>query len=170
MITTTVLLFAGTAIAQDTPQTPGIIRPQTASTPNPERPNLMGELGLSREQIQQIRQMNADRKPMIETANKRLREANRSLDQAIYGDAVEPAEFQNRLKEYQDAQADVARIRFESELNVRRILTPDQLVRFREVRRRFAEARKELKQVNQPLRPRRQLRQMNRNQQLKTNP
>ena len=166
----TMLFFLVTANAQDQLQPTVPKQPLVAGQPNQERPNLLGELGLSTDQIQQLRRMNADRKPLIDAANKRLREANRSLDQAIYGDAVDPAEFQIRLKEFQDAQAEVARIRFESELNVRRILTPDQLVRFREARRRFAEARKELKQADRPFRPRQQMRQLNRNQQLRPNP
>ena len=165
-----ILFFVVTANSQDPLQPAVPKQPLVAGQPNQERPNLLGELGLSPDQVQQLRRMNADRKPLIDAANKRLREANRSLDQAIYGDSVDPAEFQIRLKEFQDAQAEVARIRFESELNVRRILTPDQLVRFREVRRRFAEARKELKQGDRPFRPRQQLRQLNRNHQLRPNP
>ena len=73
-------------------------------------------------------------------AQRRLRIANASLDLAIYGEAVSDAEFQTRLKEFQTAQAEVARLRFEGELAVRKVLNPEQLVRFRELRRRFAEA------------------------------
>src|SRR5688572_23848422 len=75
-----------------------------------------------------------------------MREANRNLDMAIYGDAVSDAEFQTRLKEFHSAQSELARLRFEGELSVRRVLTPEQLVRFRELRQRFADARKENQQ------------------------
>jgi Spy/CpxP family protein refolding chaperone len=77
----------------------------------------------------------------MDAAARRLREANRSLDEAIYSDDVNEADFQARLKEFQAAQAEIARLRFESELGVRKILSPEQLFRFREIRRRFAERR-----------------------------
>ncbi len=105
------------------------------------RPNLLAELGLSREQIQQIRRMNQERRPAMMQAQRRMQETNRALDLAIYRDSVRDEEFQTRLKDVQSAQAELARLRFESELSVRKVLTPEQLVRFRELRRRFAEAR-----------------------------
>ena len=162
-----VLCLASVGRAQDPQQPTNTKQPVVVPTPDPEHANLLGQLGLSNDQVQQIRQMNAARKPMVEAANKRLREANRNLDQAIYGDVpVDPADFDARLKEFQSAQADVARIRFESELNVRRILTPEQLVKFRDIRRRAAEAIKQMRQQQiRPLRPNQQFRQLNRNQQ-----
>ena len=68
----------------------------------------------------------------------RLHNANRALDEAIYADTVDEAAFQSRLKEVNQAQAEVARLRFTNELAVRKILTADQLARFRDLRRRFA--------------------------------
>jgi len=157
--------------AQDTPP-PDAAKQSFAASPDQTRADMLAELGLSPEQFQQLRRMNAERKPIVEAANKRLREANRSLDQVIYGDAVDEGDFRMRLKEFQDAQADVARIRFENELTLRRVLTPDQLVKFRAVRQRFAEERKArneemkaLRQQNRPLQNMRQMRQLNRNQQ-----
>jgi len=121
-----------------------------------DRPNLLAELGLSPEQVQQIRRMNQERRPTMMQAQRRIKEANRALDMAIYRDTVNDEEFQTRLKEVQIAQSDVARLRFENELAVRRILTPDQLVRFREIRRRFEEQRQN------EMRERRQQRRMGR--------
>jgi Spy/CpxP family protein refolding chaperone len=109
--------------------------------PERGRPNLLAELGLSRDQIQQIRRINQERRPEMMRAQRRLREANRALDMAIYADSPSDAEFQTRLAEFRTAQSEIARLRFESELAVRKILTPDQLIRFRELRRKFAEAR-----------------------------
>jgi Spy/CpxP family protein refolding chaperone len=60
---------------------------------------------------------------------------------AIYADTVSDADFQTSLTEFRAAQSEMARLRFESELAVRKILTPEQLVRFRELRRKFAEER-----------------------------
>ncbi|HMJ09705.1 MAG TPA: periplasmic heavy metal sensor [Pyrinomonadaceae bacterium] len=115
--------------------------------PDVDRPNLLLELGLSREQIRQIRRINADRKPLMEQAQRTMREAVRALDTAIYADTVNDSDVTARVIDFQTAQAEVARIRFESELAIRKILTPDQLVRFREVRRRFEEARKNTRRL-----------------------
>jgi len=104
---------------------------------------LLAELGLSREQVQQIRRANQERRPATMQAQRRMREANRALDMAIYQDVASDDEFHLRLKEFQAAQAEIARLRFESELSVRRILTPEQLGRFRVLRQRFAEERRE---------------------------
>ncbi len=129
---------ASVAYGQDGPSSGG--GPQDERF-DERRPNLLAELGLSREQIQQIRRMNQERRPAMMQAQRRMQEANRALDMAIYRDSVRDEEFQNCLKDVQAAQAELARLRFESELSVRKVLTPEQLVRFRELRRRFAEVR-----------------------------
>ncbi len=113
------------------------------------RQNLLRELGLTQDQIRQIRILNAQRKPLMQEAQKRLRLANRNLDQAIYADAVDETDLQLRLKEVQTAQAEVFKIRAMSEYEVRKILTPEQLATFRDLRERFANRRKENQQRRQ---------------------
>lgn len=105
--------------------------------PADARPNMLAQLGLARDQIQQIRRLNMERKPLMQAAQLRLRDASRLLDEAIYADNADDALVEVRLKEAQSAQAEVQRIRYTSELSIRKILTPDQLVRFREMRQRF---------------------------------
>lgn len=131
----------GAASAQNSPPPDGV-KPPFDGPPGGKqtRPNLLRILGLSREQMQQIRAMNQARKPLMEAATGRLRAANRALDEAIYADNVDDSVFQARLKELQLAQMEVAKLRFTSELEVRKILTPDQLIRFRELRKRFENA------------------------------
>jgi len=103
------------------------------------RPNLLNELDLSQNQIQQIRRINADKKPLLREAQQKVREANRSLDQAIYTDDADETEIQTRLKAAQLAQAEVIKIRSATEFAVRRVLNSNQLVRFREIRQKFME-------------------------------
>lgn len=130
-------LFAQSAVSDSTTKPPADqVKPQE------ERPNLFRELGLSPDQIAQIKGINIERKPLIDQANRRLREANHNLDMAIYADSPSDADVQARLDEFRQAQADVVRIRFMSEYAVRKVLTPDQLVKFRELRRKFAEMRR----------------------------
>jgi len=124
--------------------------------PKDARTEALQQLGLTREQFQQIRRLNAERKPVMDEAQKRLREANRALDEAIYADNVSDADVLARLKEVHAAQAEVVRIRSMNELAVRRILTPNQLMHFRELRQRFEEAarqniRKNIQNIDRPL-------------------
>lgn len=116
----------------------------------PERPNLLQNLGLTQDQIRQIRMMNRDRKPLMEAAQHRLRESTRALDQAIYGDRLDESEIQARLAAFQAAQAEVSRIRFQSEVELRKILSPEQLTKFRQLRARLARARENFQQRRQP--------------------
>ncbi len=113
------------------------------------RQNLLRELGLTQDQVRQIRIINAQRKPLMQEAQKRLRLANRDIDQAIYADAVDEIDLQLKLKEVQTAQAEVFKIRAMSEYEVRKILTPEQLVKFRDLRERFANRRNENQQRRQ---------------------
>src|SRR5688572_30592904 len=99
-LTLFLILFAGLGVVygQDGPPPEDAIRDER---PDGQRPNLLAELGLSPEQVQQIRRMNRERRPVMMEAQRRMREANRHLDMAIYGDAVSDAEVQTRLKEFQ---------------------------------------------------------------------
>lgn len=107
------------------------------------RGNLMRRLGLTKEQIQQIRKLNAARGPLMQEAQSTLREANRSLDEAIYADTVDEKLVDERLREFNAAQAEVARIRALSEIEIRKVLSPEQLVQFRQLREQFRERREE---------------------------
>jgi Spy/CpxP family protein refolding chaperone len=145
------------ALAQDSPP------PDDAAQFAQQRPNLLEGLGLSQDQVRQIRIMNRDRKPKMDAAQRRLREAEHALSLAIYGDAVDDQEVEARLKEFQQAQAGVASIRFRSELELRKILTPDQLTKFRAMRARMAQTRRdaqERRQLRRGERPLQRIRQL----------
>ena len=140
-----------------------------AEQPNDRRSDLFRELGLSDEQMQSLRRLNLDRKPVEQQARRRFQEANRELNGAIYSDSLNETVFQARLKEFQDAQAELARIKFSNELAVRKVLTPEQLGKFRELRRRFAEARQEMEDRPGQRRGRPALRRLRRGGQLPPN-
>ncbi len=128
------LLVSGTAFAQDSPGDNFVRETRDQGI----RQNFLRELGLNREQIQQIRLLNSKRAPLMQEAQKNVREANRNLDQAIYSDSIDENLIQLRLQEVQKAQGEVFKIRAMSEFEVRKILTPEQLTKFRELRDRFA--------------------------------
>jgi len=138
--------LAGAVAAQDNkapepqPDTPQA----NANRPPENQGDLFRQLGLSVEQLQQIRHIKQEQRPLMDEAQKHFREANHALDEAIYADQVNDADFQARLRDVQAAQGEVQRLRFMNELAVRRILTPEQLVRFRELRERFEQARRNM--------------------------
>lgn len=123
-----------------------------------QRPNLLRELGLTQEQIREIRTINQTSRQDLRAAQAKVGEARRNLDQAIYSENADDATVNQRLKEFQDAQGEITRIRALTEFSIRKVLTPEQLIRFSELRRRFEQMRREGQQQN-PLR-----RQMRRNQ------
>ena len=132
-------LFALPVLAQDEPMS----EPQRPVVNQDPRANMLRQLGLNREQIQRLQRINRERKPIMDTAQEKLRNANQALDSAIYADEVSETDVQAKLKDVQAAQAEVFRIRFTNELAIRRLLTLEQLVRFRNMRQRFERARQE---------------------------
>lgn len=131
------MAFGGFAAAQSPQSVSNGERPGPAAPP----PELLRELALSPEQIEAIKRINRERRPAHQDARARFLDAERALNIAIYSDSLNEAEFRTRLGEFQQAQAELARVKFSSELAIRKILTPNQLMRFRELRRQFAESR-----------------------------
>ncbi len=107
---------------------------ETPSDQTPKRSGLLAQLDLTREQIQQIRTINQQNRPQIRQANLRLKEANRNLDAAVYSDTANENDVRLRIKDVHAAHAEVVRLRAETEFAVRKILTTDQLTRFRDFR------------------------------------
>ena len=97
---------------------------------------IMQELGLTREQIQQIRRINQTRKPIMQDAQKRWQTARRALDTAIYADEANEEEIKELTKTAMQAQSELLRERTLTEYLIRKVLTPEQLVKFRTLRER----------------------------------
>ncbi len=123
-------------------------------TPNPNqtaRPfKIWQELGLSRDQIQEIQRINKQRKPVMQVAQQKWREANRTLDAAVYADVTTEEDVKTKLKEAQFAQADLLKERATTEYLIRNVLTPDQLIKFRQLREELQQRMNELKNRNNP--------------------
>ncbi len=107
------------------------------------RQGFLQQIGLTRDQVRQLRMLNQRHRPIMMAAQRRLREATVALDTAIYADTLAEGEFDTKLKEQQLAQAEVIRVRSLGELAIRKILTPEQLVKFRELREQFEIKRRE---------------------------
>jgi Spy/CpxP family protein refolding chaperone len=144
-----ILMFSFAAVAQDAPPTP--------QTDPAKRPNLLRELGLSPEQVQTIRTINQAQKPKMELAQRNFRQARKALDDAVYAEEFVETDVQAKNKVVQIAQAEITKVKTETEVAIRKVLTPEQLVKFRELRQRLIESNmpknrpimKQMKQMKQ---------------------
>ncbi len=119
---------------------------------NFERPqgqvSLLRELGLNQDQIRQIRLINREMRPIRQEAAERLENAVRKLDESVYAEFADEAVIQTNIRAVSEAQAEMVKLRIRSELAVRKVLTPEQLVKFREIRQNFAERKNQRQMRN----------------------
>jgi len=152
LLAVSLLLTLG-AFAQDpdSDKAPVASNSETASRPKDEKPDLFRRLGLTPDQIRQIRTLNQERKPAMQQAQQRLRLANRALDEAIYADQSDDGVVATCLQEVQSAQAELAKIRYSNEFAIRKLLTPTQLTQFRDLRQKFVQSQKLKTKLKTPL-------------------
>ena len=92
------------------------------------------QLRLTPEQRQRIRMIVEQNKPERQSTNRRLREANVALDQALDADPLNESVIEQRLNELAAAQAAQLRMRIQTEIKIRRELRPEQLAVLRQRR------------------------------------
>ncbi len=115
--------------------------PPPPGAPQGPRPGRRGDglllmkLNLTPEQRGRLRQIRRQSEPEARSLGRRLREAHRALDEAVYSDNVDESIVEQRTRELTEAQAALVRLRAQTELRVRRVLTPEQLQTFRGLRR-----------------------------------
>ena len=103
--------------------------------PRDEEINLLRLLNLTPEQVGQLRAIRQQREFEARPLARRLNQARRALDEAIYADNINEELIRERAREVAEAQAAILRLNTLAEVRVRRALTPEQLQRFRELRR-----------------------------------
>ena len=148
LLFSTLLLFT-TANAQD------------ATAPPIE--DSINQLRLTPEQRQRIRTIFEENKTERQTTNRRLREAQFSLTQALDAEPIDENAINQRVNDVAAAQAAQMRMRIQIELKIRRELSPEQLTTWRRLRlqmRDFMEAQRpfERRPAAQGLAPRRNVR------------
>ena len=134
----TMFLITVSTVAQQPEQQP---ETQRAPFDDPIR-----ELNLTpeqRAQIRGIRQQNQDERATI---NRRLREANQALEQALDEETPDESLVEQRVRDVAMLQAAQMRLRVLSEVRIRRVLTPEQ----RALLRRFRLARRPRREPNDP--------------------
>ena len=116
---TLIITLAGFGHAQDL----------TAPAPDP-----IEQLRLTPEQRQRIRMILEEDKDQRQSINRRVREANVALDQALDADPADETVIDQRLNDLATAQAAQMRMRIHNELKIRRELRPEQIATLRRLR------------------------------------
>lgn len=137
LLSAAVLLFAAPAAgyAQDLP---------------PSNPDPIQQLRLTPEQRQRIRIIFAEGKDERQISNRKLREANFALEQALDADPVNENLIEQRINELAAAQAAQTRMRVRMELRIRRELRPEQIAIWREFRLQLKDFAGAQRSVDQP--------------------
>ncbi len=144
------LLFASASqvLAQNGPPPPpeDSFTARGVDNDSPNRRNILRrELNLTDDQMMMIRKINVDNRPKMRLAQQQVQAARKDLDQAIYADSLDEEHLKGRVRAVIEAEAEVSKLRAMSEVAVRKVLTPEQLVRFRELRSRFARQGEEMR-------------------------
>ena len=102
----------------------------------PEQPQQQGNFGgdpirqlnLTPEQREQVRAIRESNKAERAEIALRVREANRALQEALDADSLDEAVVEQRMRELGAAQAAAMRMRIQTEVRIRKVLTREQLV------------------------------------------
>ena len=100
----------------------------------PTNPDPIQQLRLTPEQRQRIRIIFAENKDERQVSNRKLREANIALEQALDAESPDENLIDQRINELAAAQAAQTRMRIRMELKIRRELRPEQLAMWRQFR------------------------------------
>lgn len=124
-------------------------------TPPSAMPDPIEQLRLTPEQRQKIRMIAQQTKDDRQTINRRVREANIALDQALDANPTDENLIEQRINDLAAAQAAQLRMRIQTELRIRRELDPEQLATLRRLRLQVRDVMGGQRPLNQrPLNPR----------------
>jgi Spy/CpxP family protein refolding chaperone len=94
----------------------------------------ISQLRLTHEQRQKISMIAQEKKDERQATNRRVREANVALDQALDANPTDANLIEQRVNDLAAAQAAQLRMRIQMELRIRRELDPEQLATLRRLR------------------------------------
>lgn len=146
LLAATLIIFGSTrAAAQTAPTQTQPTQEQTQPAQMNAPPDL-GFLDLTQDQIQRIRAINAELKEQRQAAGLRMRQAQRSLAEAVESPTPDEALISQRSRELAEAQANTIRLRSLTEARILQVLTPDQRVKLRTMREQNLARRRALLQ------------------------
>lgn len=141
ILLTVVLLLIGICVQAKAqkPTSQNQVEPAESQMTQPNQIPDLRPLNLTPEQVQKIREINLSVKDQRQAAGLKVRQANRALAEAVESPTPNQALIEQRSRELADAQAGIIRLRSLVEARVlQEVLTPEQRIRLREMRRNQA--------------------------------
>ncbi len=148
-------LFSVSSFAQGDPPPPVGDEFDQPALPDNRGQVIARVLGLSNEQKIQIRNINQNQRLQLQSANERLKNARANADKVIYQDTLDEALVEIVIRDVALAEAEITRIRMKSEIAMRNLLSPEQLVKFRKLRAQFEARRQNAEQIRKDRQQRR---------------
>lgn len=99
------------------------------------------ELNLTPEQREQIRLIRESNREERAAINQRVRESNRALEEALDADNPDQSILEQRIQAVSLAQAEAMRMRIKTEVMIRNVLTNEQRIMLKEMRRNVHQLR-----------------------------
>jgi Spy/CpxP family protein refolding chaperone len=141
--------FVASASVSALPQSGIPQQPQEANAqqPGPQQ-DPIAQLNLTPEQRQKIRAIREQSKDERAAINRRVRETQIALNQALDADSPNEALIEQRAREAGEAQAASIRLRALTETRIRRVLTPEQVNTLRQLRAQAQQLKREQRLEN----------------------
>ena len=95
---------------------------------------ILADLNLDAEQRTKIREINRKQRPKQAQAVRALGDARRDLDRLVYTEGSSEAAIQEAINLMNRAQAEITSLRIMTEYEISKVLRPEQLKKFREIR------------------------------------
>jgi Spy/CpxP family protein refolding chaperone len=83
----------------------------------------------------------------VVAAGRKIRQAQRGLDEAIMNPLYNEAEINRRIEDLAQARADQVRLQQRMRAEIRKVLTPEQVMKFNEVQREMQKKMQEQRQI-----------------------
>jgi len=111
------------------------------------RQNILKQIGLNPEQQERMVRIRNTHSDEIELTGRKVRLAQRGLDEAIMNPQYNEAEINRRIEDLAQAHADQVRLRQRIRAEIRQVLTPEQVMKFNQVQREIQQRNQELKRI-----------------------
>ncbi len=130
-------------------QSPAPPTPEARRGPDDDR-QLIRALNLTPQQRSEIARIRRETEGQNRVIGQRIRRARRALEEAVYSPTIDERAVDEHSREVAAGETERVRLRAQTELRIRRLLTPEQLDVFRELRRRAAQRGRENRQPGGP--------------------
>ena len=111
------------------------------------RQQVFRQIGLNQEQQDRMVRIRNSHDDEIVSSGRKLRQAQRGLDEAMMDPQYNAAEVNRRIEALAQANADRVRVMQRVKAEIRQVLTPEQVMKFNQVQREMQQKQQELKRI-----------------------